>query len=299
LFNDFCKPIEKCLQLGRHFNGPIEIKSGENDFILMADASRIRDEHDVEVGTIIVFDDMSVVARVQRVAAWKEVARRIAHEIKNPITPIKLNAERLMRRYQSRFEGDDKVVFESCVQTIIHQVDSLRDLVNEFSKFTRMPNLKIELICLKSLIEEALDMFRMSYPSLEIDTSGIVSLPDLPLDKEQMKRVFVNLMTNSIAAFVQGRQGKIKIKAELIEKLDIVRIEFSDNGSGIPKELWNRVLEPYFSTKREGTGLGLAIVNQIISDHGGYLRLGGNEPYGATVVIELPVVQKDKRLSMV
>ncbi len=295
LYEDFWMPIENGLRGRSHFNGQIELKNLGKDVIIIADASRIVDENAEDIGTVVVFDDASVVARAQRVAAWKEVARRIAHEIKNPITPIKLNAQRLLRRYLNHFEGEDREVFESCIETIVHQVDSLRDLVNEFSKFSRLPNVKPVLMNLNELIEEIADMFRMSYPDVFIDTSGVKPLPQIPLDREQIQRVFVNLMTNSMAAMVKERSGAINLTAELLENLNMVRVELSDNGCGIPKELWDRALEPYFSTKDEGTGLGLAIANQIVSDHGGYLRLTGNEPFGTKVIIELPVGERSAK----
>ena len=224
------------------------------------------------------------------VAAWRVVARRIAHEIKNPVTPIKLSAQRLLRRFNEKFTGDDRQVFESCIDTIVVQVDSLRDLVNEFSKFARLPSIQPRMGNINAVVLDVVNLYRMSYPEVILVTEGLNELPDVPIDREQMNRVFVNLMTNAIAAF-EGLEEKPRIEftSELIEHANAVRIVVADHGCGIPDAIKDRVLEPYYSTRESGTGLGLAIVSQIVSDHGGYVRIHDTEPRGTTIVIELPL----------
>lgn len=290
LLNTFWLPIvNEGIGEIRSARKTLDLSKIGRDVTLLVDVSRIFDESGIEIGKVVVFDDARVQVMLQRVAAWREVARRIAHEIKNPITPIKLNAQRMLRRFHDKFEKSDQEVFNSCIEMIITQVDSLRDLVNEFSKFSRLPAIQPKMADLNELIQDAVRLFRMSYPDVVFVCDNLGQLPRFPIDKEQMNRVFVNLMANSLAAMVEGRAGRIEVKSEYLKELSTVRIEVSDNGCGIPRALRNRVLEPYFSTKDEGTGLGLAIVHQIVTDHRGYLRLIGNEPHGTVVIIELPV----------
>ena len=297
LWQAFWQPIAERMSDRESFNGQIDLEESGRQLTLLADGIQIFDEMDENLGYVVVFDDASEQVKAQRVAAWREVARRIAHEIKNPITPIKLSAQRLLRRFGKEFGGNDRKVFETCIETIISEVNSLRDLVNEFSKFSRLPTVKTSPGDLNLLLEEVKGLYSMSYPKIEFDSSSLV--PDLPmvaLDKEQMGRVFNNLVANAIAAISEtGEAGRIAFKTTVLNNYNTVRIEISDNGSGIPPGIKNKVLEPYFSTKKEGTGLGLAIVSQIVTDHGGYLRLEDNEPRGTIVVIELPLGESRRR----
>ncbi len=289
LFDDFWRPIADRLIHCSSIRGQFHLRQINQGVTLIADATRFFDENGIELGIVVVFFDATEQLNVQRVAAWREVARRIAHEIKNPITPIKLNAQRLLRRFYDEFEGQNRQVFESCIETILTQVDSLRDLVNEFSKFARLPSIKPKLGNVNDVILDVANLYRLSYPDVNFDTSGLEEIPEIFLDKDQMSRVFVNLITNALSALQEDEPGKISFRCALIKKLNAIRIEVSDNGCGILPEFRDRVLEPYFSTKDEGTGLGLAIVNQIISDHGGYLRISDNKPRGTTIIVELPV----------
>ena len=289
LLQAFWQPVTSGLDEGNAATRTLDLSRIGRDLTLVVDGTRIFDDQGRDVGKVIVFDDARVQVMIQRVAAWKEVARRIAHEIKNPITPIKLNAQRLLRRFHDQFGPEDQQVFNSCIETIVSQVDSLRDLVNEFSKFSRLPAIQPKSADINDVIRDAIKLFRMSYPDIIFVSDELAAVPLFPIDKEQMNRVFVNLMANSIAALDEERQGRIEIASYYLEKLKTVRIEVTDNGRGVPKELRTRVLEPYFSTRDEGTGLGLAIVHQIVTDHRGYLRIVGNSPHGTTVIIELPV----------
>ncbi len=289
LFNSLWKPVAEHLTDADAFSAQLDIVVSGKNMTVLVDGTRISDEEGEDFGKVLVFDDATEQVKVQRVAAWREVARRIAHEIKNPVTPIKLSAQRLLRRFHEKFEGEEREVFESCLETILKQVDSLRDLVNEFSKFSRLPQIKPKMASVNAVITDVLGLYRMSYPQVEFDATGLSDVPDFPLDKEGMNRVFVNLVSNAVEA-LDSRQGKgrIEIRTMMLKNLDTVRVEILDNGVGIPPNLRDRVVEPYFSTKDGGTGLGLAIVNQIITDHGGYLRIASNEPRGTKIVIELP-----------
>lgn len=289
-------PVEEGLGAHDSYGAQLDVIAGGRTLTLLVEATRIHDEGGEDLGLVLVFDDATEQVKIQRVAAWREVARRIAHEIKNPVTPIKLSAQRLLRRFHEKFEGEEREVFESCLETILKQVDSLRDLVNEFSKFSRLPQVRLRVANINDVVLDVVNLYRMSYPQVELDTSGLGTLPEFPLDKDQMNRVFVNLVTNAITAITAitamdpaSDPGRIEFRSMMLRDLNTVRIEILDNGCGIPPHLRDRALEPYYSTKDGGTGLGLAIVNQIIADHGGYLRILGNEPRGTKVVIELPM----------
>ncbi len=289
LNNRFWRPLQDGLVDMERFHGQLELGKNGGESSIVVNALRLRDENRVEMGYVVLFDDAVEKIRMQRVLAWREVARRIAHEIKNPITPIKLNAQRLVRRFQSKFSGEDHDVFISCMETIITQVDSLRDLVNEFSKFSNLPNIKPQPGDIGHVLSEVVNLFKMSYSEIDFELRGHRGLPTFAIDREQINRVFVNIYNNSVAALAEGRKGCIEASCSFLENLSLVRIEIADNGCGIPAALKDRVLEPYFSTKNDGTGLGLAIVHQIVTDHGGYLRLVDNQPIGTVVVLEFPV----------
>jgi two-component system nitrogen regulation sensor histidine kinase NtrY len=290
LHKDFWRPV--AARIGRHssFSGQLEVEVAGRMMTLLAEATRIYDDSSEDRGSIVVFDDATEQVKAQRVAAWREVARRIAHEIKNPVTPIKLSAQRMLRRFGDKFSGEDRQVFESCIDTIVVQVDSLRDLVNEFSKFARLPSIRPRMGSVNAVIMDVVNLYRMSYPDVEMVTGSLGELPDIAIDREQLNRVFVNLVSNAIASFEDsGRPARIEFRSRLLADANAVRIEIVDYGCGIPDAIKDRVLEPYFSTRESGTGLGLAIVNQIVSDHGGYVRITDTPGGGTTVVVELPL----------
>ena len=295
LFEALWEPIFTSLSTRSNYRFQLDLHDYGYDVTLIVNASRIYDE-EVELGIVVVFDDAEEQVRAQRVVAWREVARRIAHEIKNPITPIKLSAQRLLRKFQSRFTGDEREIFRDCIATIITQVDSLRDLVNEFSKFSRLPKINAKEGHVEHILEDVAKFFSVSYPEVEIDESQLHSTPSILIDKEQLNRAFVNVFTNALSSFKTPESGRIELRCLFLAELQTVRVEIRDNGCGIPKGLHDRVLEPYFSTKEEGTGLGLAIVNKIVSDHGGYLRITANEPCGTIVIIELPKIPLHKEV---
>jgi len=258
---------------------------GSRLMTLLVTVSILEDEEGQYLGIVVVFDDLTELERAQRMAAWREVARRIAHEIKNPLTPIQLSAQRLRRKYLQRFTQDGQV-FEECTRTIINQVDELKLLVNEFSNFARMPTANPSPNDLAEIVQETLLLFRESHPATNFIFEQQDSIPLLELDREQMKRVMINLLDNAVAA-VDGN-GEIRVNISFDEILKIVRLEVSDNGPGISAEDKIGMFEPYFSTKDKGTGLGLAIVSNIIADHQGFIRVRDNQPQGTTIVIELP-----------
>jgi two-component system nitrogen regulation sensor histidine kinase NtrY len=247
----------------------------------------LRDEGGDFMGTVLVLDDLTQVMKAQRMAAWREVARRIAHEIKNPLTPIQLSAQRLRKRYLSRF-GDDEKVFDECTEMIIKSVDELKTLVNEFSNFARMPAIQPELNDLNGIIRETLTLYQEAHRGVTFNFSPDGNLPQLKIDRDQIKRVVINLLENAVAAMEE--RGTIEISSHYDPELKLVDFRVADDGPGIAPEDRARLFEPYFSTKKTGTGLGLAIVNSVITDHGGFVRVKNNVPRGACFVVELPVV---------
>jgi two-component system nitrogen regulation sensor histidine kinase NtrY len=246
----------------------------------------LRDESGDFMGTVLVLDDLTQVMKAQRMAAWREVARRIAHEIKNPLTPIQLSAQRLRKRYLSRFSDDEKV-FDECTEMIIKSVDELKNLVNEFSNFARMPAIQPEPNDLNGIIRETLTLYQEAHRGVVFNFTPDNKLPQLKIDRDQIKRVVINLLENAVAAMEE--KGTIEISSHYDPELKMADFRIADDGPGIPPEDRSRLFEPYFSTKKTGTGLGLAIVNSVITDHGGFVRVKNNMPQGACFVVELPV----------
>jgi two-component system nitrogen regulation sensor histidine kinase NtrY len=263
----------------------VTVYLGGKSLSLLMNLTTLKDEEGKSLGVVAVFDDFTQLIKAQRMAAWREVARRIAHEIKNPLTPIQLSAERLRKRYLEKLQPDG-TVFDECTRTIVKQVEELKGLVNEFSNFARMPASQPTPNRLNEIIQEALILFQGVQKPVRFEFVPN-ELPVLHIDRDQMKRVMINLIKNSLAAI--ENEGRIKIQTSYDPRLEMVRIEVSDDGCGIPDEDKGKLFEPYFSTKKSGTGLGLTIVNAIISDHNGYIRVRDNKPKGTTFLIELPV----------
>lgn len=270
----------------------ITLPAGDTKVILLVNVTTLKDENNEFMGTVVVFDDLTQLLKAQRMAAWREVARRIAHEIKNPLTPIQLSAQRLRRRYLDRFTDDDSV-FDECTTMIVKQVDDLKNLVNEFSSFARMPASNPSPNDLNEVLNEALVLFQEGHKEIDFQINLDATLPSFSLDREQIKRVVINLLDNAVSA-VNG-EGQIQIETVFNSDLQIATLKISDNGCGIPPEDKPRLFEPYFSTKKSGTGLGLAIVSSIISDHNGYIRVRDNEPSGTHFIVELPIATESNQ----
>ncbi len=237
------------------------------------------------LGIVAVLDDLTQMMRAQRMAAWREVARRIAHEIKNPLTPIQLSAQRLRKRYLSRFNDDEKV-FDECTEMIIKSVEDLKNLVNEFSNFARMPAIQPEPNDLNALLRESLTLYQEAHRGVKFDVSEDVRMPLLMIDRDQIKRVLINILENAVAAM--NGHGTVALSTYFDDVLKMAVVTVADNGPGISPEDKPRLFEPYFSTKKGGTGLGLAIVSSVVADHGGFVRIRDNVPHGAIFVVELP-----------
>ncbi len=251
----------------------------------LAYINALKDDSGQHMGIVMVIDDLTELEKAQRMAAWREVARRIAHEVKNPLTPISLSAQRLKRKYSSRI---NEPVFEECTQMIINHVELIRNLVNEFSAFARFPTADLKPCPLPPLIDETVALYREGHPEINFTVDIEDSLPILNLDRQQIKQALINLIDNAVAA-LKG-VGRIAVVASYDSILKIVRLEVADDGPGISDEDKIRLFEPNFSTKKSGMGLGLTIVNSIVTDHNGMIRVQDNHPCGAKFVIELPVV---------
>jgi two-component system nitrogen regulation sensor histidine kinase NtrY len=245
--------------------------------------STLKDDTDQNIGAVLVFDDVTELEKAQRMVAWREVARRIAHEVKNPLTPIKLSAQRLKRKYGKQINDD---IFIGCADTIVEHVDLIRNLVNQFSTFARFPDTNFSRDRIENIIIETIALYKEGLEKVNIQSNFGEGIPFLKLDHQQMKQAFINLIDNAVYAI--NNVGTILIDVSYDEILKIVRIEITDNGKGISEKEKTKLFEPYFSTKKSGMGLGLAIVNSIISNHNGVIRVQDNQPKGAKFIIELP-----------
>ncbi len=264
----------------------ITLSVQDTKLTLLVNVTTLRDENGDFMGTVVVFDDLTQIVKGQRMAAWREVARRIAHEIKNPLTPIQLSAQRLRRRYLDRFTSDD-TVFDECTQMIVKQVDELKNLVNEFSNFARMPASQPAPNCLNEIVAETLVLYQEGHKDITFTFRPDPDLPIFNIDREQMKRALINLLENAVAAV--DHDGSVDLSTSYNPSLQMATLAVSDNGCGIPAEDKPRLFEPYFSTKKSGTGLGLTIVSTIVADHNGYIRVKDNQPRGTSFIVELPI----------
>ena len=244
------------------------------------------------LGYVLVFEDLSELLKAQKQAAWREVARRVAHEIKNPLTPIALSAERIRRHLQRATPPDaaSLKVLHSCADTIAGAVETVRALVDEFSTLARFPTARPQSADINSIVESTLAMFHERLDNIRVRRSLAPELPNVMADPEAIKRALANLVDNAAEAMQDVIFREIQISTALVASRDVVEITVADTGHGVTRELKERLFLPYFSTKKRGTGLGLAIVNRIIEDHHGSIRVEENRPVGARFVVELPIV---------
>ncbi len=252
---------------------------------LAAVATPLVNDSGVPEGTVLVFDDVTPLIRAQKVAAWREVARRLAHEIKNPLTPIQLCAERLRRHFASASPSSKRLVDE-CTETIVGEVESLKGLVDEFSQFARMPAPRAVPTSVTQLVADTIALYDGIFAEVHIEQRSAPGLPLVRLDPEQVRRVIINLVDNAVEAM--ERRGTIVLDAQHDPAHSVVRVVVADDGPGIPASEREKLFLPYYSTKRRGSGLGLAIVRRIIAEHGGSIDVGDNVPRGTRFTIELP-----------
>jgi two-component system nitrogen regulation sensor histidine kinase NtrY len=238
-----------------------------------------------DLGLVMVFDDLSDLLKAQKAAAWQEVAQRIAHEIKNPLTPIQLSAQRL-RKKAAEQAPDLRAVVDDATTAIINEVASLKSMVDEFSSFARMPVPQPELLDLHEVLREVVQLYQAAYRDVFFHVHFAADVPQALADRNQMKRVFTNLVENAVEAI--QKRGEVWVSTSFSLHPARIRIEIADDGPGIDPDDRAKLFLPYFSKKKTGTGLGLAIVQRIISDHNGQIRVADRQPRGTTFVIELP-----------
>jgi two-component system, NtrC family, nitrogen regulation sensor histidine kinase NtrY len=240
---------------------------------------------------VVVFEDLSDVLRAEKQAAWREVARRVAHEIKNPLTPIALSAQRIQRHLDRGGVPDDQslAVMRGCAETIAGAVETVRTLVDEFSTLARFPNAQPQPAHINSIVEGALAMFNGRLDGIGVQTFLSPDLPRVMADPEAIKRVVANLVDNAAEAMQDSMLREVQISTSLLSGRDAIEIVVADTGHGVSPEVKQKLFLPYFSTKKRGTGLGLAIVSRIVEEHRGHIRVEENKPVGARFIVELPV----------
>lgn len=255
---------------------------------------KIMNTKDEWIETLLVVDDVTELAKAQSLAAWREVARRIAHEIKNPLTPIQLSAQRLQRAAE---RGDDlRALVQESSPIIVENVDSIKRLADEFSQFARMPAAVLQLTDLNSLLRETIFSLGERHAEVSFNFIGDESLPMIMIDPEHIRRMVLNLLENAAAAILgdlrqskEGPSGSIEIRSVFNSKEERVVVEICDNGPGVSEEIRGKIFDPYFTTKKGGTGLGLAIVASIVAERGGKIRVFSRSPRGARFVVEFPL----------
>jgi two-component system nitrogen regulation sensor histidine kinase NtrY len=280
----------------------VRIFTAGRELRLLCTAGPIIGAAGLRLGTVLLFDDVTELSKAQQMAAWREVARRVAHEIKNPLTPIQLSAQRLARLLAGTQCGE---VVAECTQTIVEEVDAIKRLANEFSRFARMPTAEFQSANLNLVISDVVALFAEKNPRIVFQFIADSGMPDLFMDREQVRAVLVNIIENAVLALREGAAApvaadpKIVVKTSYSKKRKLATIEISDNGPGIVDSEKTRIFEPYYTTRKDGTGLGLAIVTSIITDHQGEIRVYDNPGGGAKFLIDFPLaprVQTQRRL---
>lgn len=248
--------------------------------------ARMRDEQSKDLGFVLVFEDLSELIKAQKASAWQEVAQRIAHEIKNPLTPIQLSAQRLRKKFSEKAD-DFETIFDESTQVIVNEVDGLKRMVDEFSKFARMPAPQMAREYIHDVMREVVALYRGAHQDLDIILDLDETLPRLKLDRVQINRVLVNLFDNAVQAM--HHKGRVWVGTRYDTKRRRAVVTVADEGIGIQPEDHDKLFVPYFSRKRSGTGLGLAIVQRIIADHDGHIQVAPNHPQGAIFTFDIPV----------
>lgn len=263
----------------------VDVKVGEDQLTLQVNIQVLKDPVDKYLGLVIVFDDLTQLIKTQKIAAWKEVAQGIAHEIKNPLTPIQLNTQRLRKKYHENKEEFAKV-FEESIAIICQEVEGMKDMLSEFQRFSRMPAPNPRPASLHKIIDDVCILYADHEKKMTVNKYFDANINLIKVDAEQMRRVFINLFENALDAM--ENHGEINITTRLNQPEKQIQVEFSDNGSGIAPEDLNKLFLPHFTTKKRGSGLGLAIINRIIVDHNGAIQVKGNTPQGTRFLIDLP-----------
>jgi nitrogen fixation/metabolism regulation signal transduction histidine kinase len=249
-------------------------------------------------GFVIVFDDISALLQAQRDAAWGEVARRLAHEIKNPLTPIQLSAERMRRRYLEQMTGEDAQILDRATYTIVQQGEAMKAMVNAFSEYARAPDMKVTKFPLNALVTEVADLHRVQESTVRIDVELDTHIENVEADRGRVRQILNNLIVNGVEAVenVPGGHVVASTRLESVGSAEYATITLTDNGPGFSREVLGRVFDPYVTSKPKGTGLGLAIVKKIVEEHGGRVEADNRPEGGGRVRVSLPVTDGSRQL---
>ena len=265
----------------------IRISGGEGRHVLICSGTRV-DSDDMNAGHVAVFEDATELLTAQRDAAWGEVARRLAHEIKNPLTPIQLSAERIRNKYLSALDPEQRETLDRSTRTIVQQVEAMKTMVNAFSEYARPAPLQRVATDLNQLINDTVELFRSGPNAIDLQIEPDTRLGRIQIDPNSFSQVLNNLVINAQDALA-GREGAVVIRTNQDSKTGGVTVTVQDNGPGFDPHSIDRIFEPYVSSKEKGTGLGLAICRRIIEEHGGTIRANNPQHGGATVIISLPL----------
>jgi nitrogen fixation/metabolism regulation signal transduction histidine kinase len=259
--------------------------------ILTCACTTLPGEEGDAAGYVIVFDDITALLQAQRDAAWGEVARRLAHEIKNPLTPIQLSAERMRRKYLDKMSKEEGQVLDRATHTIVQQVEAMKEMVNAFSEYARVPDLEIGLFDMDKLVREVIELYRAQESSIDIVLTSDPTMPMVAADIGRMRQILHNLVRNSVEALENADDGRIDVhvSAAEIDSIEQLQIKVEDNGPGFMAGTVSQVFDPYVTTKPKGTGLGLAIVKKLVEEHVGTIRADNRKEGGAVISIRLPL----------
>jgi two-component system, NtrC family, nitrogen regulation sensor histidine kinase NtrY len=278
----------------------IELQGDSGKHVLMCACTALPNDIGAPAGVVLVFDDITALLQAQRDAAWGEVARRLAHEIKNPLTPIQLSAERMRRKFLGSMNAQDAQILERATHTIVAQVDAMKQMVNAFSEYARAPDMQFTRFDLNQLITEVVDLYRAQDSSVDLKLLLAADLPEISADRMRIRQILNNLVTNSLEA-LEGRPGaSIEVETQLSEDAGkpVASIIVTDNGPGFQRDLIGTVFDPYVTSKLKGTGLGLAIVKKIVEEHGGRIEADNRRMGGARVRILLPLGESGRSLGV-
>ncbi len=291
VIDDLAHMLRKADRMGTT-TSQLEIASSGQNLNVAVTVASLKHESQ-RLGYVIVFEDLTDLLKAQRQMAWREVARRVAHEIKNPLTPIALSAQRI-KRHLERGTPDDAslAVIHGCADTIAGAVETVRTLVDEFSTMARFPAPQVRPADVNGIVHNALSMFEGRLDGVTVRTHLGSDLPKVMADAEALKRALANLVDNAAEALRETMVREIQISTSLLSSRDMIEVVVADTGHGITSEVKEKLFLPYFSTKQRGTGLGLAIVSRIVEEHHGSIRVEENKPVGTKFIVELPVASE-------